>query len=53
MEAWLKLGCVKPTIDDLTIGLTWTGADLFGELAVQIAPCGESAGRAGALRGLR
>jgi hypothetical protein len=24
-------------IDDLTGGLTWTGADLFGELAVQIA----------------
>src|ERR1700722_9342407 len=37
VEAWLKLGRVKPTIDDLTIGLTWTGADLFGELAVQIA----------------
>ena len=37
IEAWLKLGRVKPTIDDLTIGLTWTGADLFGELAVQIA----------------
>lgn len=37
IEAWLKLGRVKPTIDDLTTGLTWTGADLFGELAVQIA----------------
>jgi hypothetical protein len=37
IEAWLKLGRVKPTIDDITTGLTWTGADLFGELAVQIA----------------
>jgi hypothetical protein len=37
VEAWLKLGRVKPTIDDLTTGLTWTGADLFGEIAVQIA----------------
>jgi len=37
IEAWLKLGRVKPTIGDLTIGLTWTGADLFGEVAVQIA----------------
>ena len=37
IEAWLRLGRVKPTIDDLTVGLTWTGADLFGELAVQIA----------------
>jgi len=37
IEGWLKLGRIKPTIDHLTIGLTWTGADLFGELAVQIA----------------
>lgn len=37
IEAWLKLGRVKPTIDDITTSLTWTGADLFGELAVQIA----------------
>jgi hypothetical protein len=37
IESWLQLGRVKPTIDDLTIGLTWAGADLFGELAVQIA----------------
>ena len=37
IEGWLKLGRIKPTIDDLTIGLTWTGADLFGEVAVQIA----------------
>jgi len=37
IEAWLKLGRVKPTIDDITTGLTWTGADLFGEIAVQIA----------------
>lgn len=37
IEAWLKLGRVKPTIDDITTGITWTGADLFGEIAVQIA----------------
>ncbi len=37
IEDWLKLGRIKPAIDDLTGGLTWTGADLFGELAVQIA----------------
>jgi hypothetical protein len=37
LEGWLKLGRIKPTIDDLSGGLTWTGADLFGELAVQIA----------------
>lgn len=37
IEGWLKLGRIKPTVDDLTGGLTWTGADLFGELAVQIA----------------
>ncbi len=37
IEGWLRLGRIKPTIDDLTGGLTWTGADLFGELAVQIA----------------
>ena len=36
-EDWLKLGRVKPAVDDLSGGLTWTGADLFGELAVQIA----------------
>jgi hypothetical protein len=37
LEGWLRLGRIKPTIDDMTTGLTWTGADLFGELAVQIA----------------
>jgi hypothetical protein len=37
VEGWLKLGRIKPTIDDLSGGLTWTGADLFGELAVQVA----------------
>jgi hypothetical protein len=37
IEGWLRLGRIKPMIDDLTGGLTWTGADLFGELAVQIA----------------
>jgi hypothetical protein len=37
VEVWLRLGRIKPTIDDLSGGLTWTGADLFGELAVQLA----------------
>jgi len=37
IESWLMLGRIKPTIDDLSGGLTWTGADLFGELAVQVA----------------
>ena len=37
IEGMLKLGRIKPAIDDLTGGLSWTGADLFGELAVQIA----------------
>jgi hypothetical protein len=42
IEEWLKLGRIKPTVDDLTGGLTWTGADLFGELAVQIALAAEA-----------
>ena len=42
IEDWLKLGRIKPAIDDLTGGLTWTGADLFGELAVQIALAAKS-----------
>jgi hypothetical protein len=42
IEEWLKLGRVKPMIDDLTGALTWTGADLFGELAVQIALASKS-----------
>jgi hypothetical protein len=37
IEGWLKLGRINPTIDDITTGLTWTGADLFAEIAVQIA----------------
>lgn len=37
IEDWLKLGRIKPAIDESSGGLTWTGADLFGELAVQIA----------------
>ena len=37
VEGWLQLGHVKPTVDDFTGALTWTGADLFGELAVQVA----------------
>lgn len=37
LEDWLSLGRIKPAIDDRTGALTWTGADLFGELAVQIA----------------
>ena len=42
IEGWLKLGRIKPAIDDLTGGLIWTGADLFGELAVQIALAAEA-----------
>ena len=41
LEDWLSLGRVKPSIDDITGRLTWTGADLFGELAVQMALAGE------------
>jgi hypothetical protein len=37
VEGWLKLGRIKPAIDDLSGALRWTGADLFGELAVQLA----------------
>lgn len=42
IDDWLKLGRIKPAIDDLTGGLTWSGADLFGELAVQIALAAKS-----------
>lgn len=42
LEGWLKLGRIKPAIDDLTGALTWTGADLFGELAVQITLAAEA-----------
>ena len=34
---WLSLGRIKPAINDFSVALTWTGADLFGELAVQLA----------------
>ncbi len=37
LEDWLNLGRVRLAIDGRTGGLTWTGADLFGELAVHIA----------------
>jgi hypothetical protein len=37
IEDWLTLGRIKPSIDDRTGALAWRGADLFGELAVQIA----------------
>lgn len=37
VEGWLRLGRIKPSIDDISGRLTWTGADLFGELAVQLA----------------
>ena len=52
IEGWLKLGRIKPAIDDLTGGLTWTGADLFGELQTD---CTGSRGarRASSLRILR
>jgi hypothetical protein len=42
IEDWLKMGRIKPAIDDLTGGLNWTSADLFGELAVQIALAAKS-----------
>jgi hypothetical protein len=42
IEDWLRLGRIKPAIDDLSGGLTWTGADLFGELAVQVALAAKS-----------
>lgn len=37
VDGWLQLGYIKPTVDDVSGALTWTGADLFGELAVQVA----------------
>lgn len=37
VDGWLRLGGIKPTIDDLSGQIAWTGADLFGELAVQVA----------------
>lgn len=37
VDGWLQLGHIKPTVDDVSGALTWTGADLFGELAVQVA----------------
>jgi hypothetical protein len=37
LEDWLNLGRIKPAIDDITGALIWTGADLFGELAVHLA----------------
>jgi hypothetical protein len=42
IEDWLKMGRIKPAIDDLTGGLSWTSADLFGELAVQVALAAKS-----------
>ncbi len=45
IEGWLKLGRIKPAIDDLTGELIWTGADLFGALAVQIALAAETRDR--------
>ncbi len=37
IEGWLSLGRIKPAIGNLTMKLTWSGADLFGELAVLVA----------------
>jgi hypothetical protein len=40
---WLRIGRLKPAMDDLSGALTWTGADLFGELTVQIALAAQAA----------
>lgn len=37
VDGCLRLGRIKPTIDDLSGQIAWTGADLFGELAVEVA----------------
>jgi hypothetical protein len=36
LRDWLALGKLSPTIDDISHGLRLVGADLFGELAVQL-----------------
>jgi hypothetical protein len=53
IEGWLKLGRIKPTIDDLTGALTWTGADLFGRTRRSNSAGGEGSGWAGAMCRLR
>jgi predicted nucleic acid-binding Zn ribbon protein len=37
LDCWLHLGCVRAMIDRLSNAITWGGADLFGELAVQLS----------------
>jgi hypothetical protein len=37
VNVWLNLGDVQPVIDIENQGIRWRGADLFGELAVQLA----------------
>ena len=37
VDGCLRLGRIKPTVDDLSGQIAWTGADLFGELAVEVA----------------
>ena len=36
-QAWLNLGACRPSINRGIGGIQWTGADLFGELAVHLA----------------
>jgi hypothetical protein len=40
VDSWMTLGDVRPRIDHTNRGITWAGADLFGELAVQLALAG-------------
>lgn len=40
VESWMTLGDVRPRIDVMSKTITWAGADLFGELAVQLALVG-------------
>jgi hypothetical protein len=40
VESWMELGDVRPRIDRISHGITWSGADLLGELAVQLALVG-------------
>ena len=40
VDSWLTLGDMRPRIDLMNHRITWAGADLFGELAVQLALVG-------------
>jgi hypothetical protein len=43
VESWMQIGDVQLMIDRASRRITWRGADLFGELAVQIALAGMNA----------